>query len=68
MLIPSEMNMGGVFFPPLLPAGFLGLVFTFLLTRLMNRYRLSRFFASPPTAFFSFVIIFTVIFDVVLFG
>ena len=46
-LIPSEFVIGGVYFPPLLIASFLGVVAAWLTTQLLNRYRLSRFFAYP---------------------
>ncbi|WP_320172374.1 DUF1656 domain-containing protein [Maridesulfovibrio sp.] len=68
MLYPSELNLGGVYFPPLFVAGAFGLFGTYFLTQILNRYRLSRFFASPPLAFFSFVIILALSFDLLIFG
>lgn len=68
MLYPSELNLGGVYFPPLLVAGVFGLLGTFVLTRLLNRYHLSRFFASPPLAFFSIAIILSLSFDLLFLG
>lgn len=56
---PCEINLGGIYVPPLLVAGFLGLGLTLMLTRILNRYRLSRFFLSPPLAFLCLAIIFT---------
>ena len=47
-LIPSEFTMGEVYFPPLLIASVLGIVMAWLSGRVLNRYRLSRFFFYPP--------------------
>ena len=54
---PYEVNLGGVYFPPLLVAGSFGLLATYLLTRTLTRYRLSRFFVSPPLVFLSLTIV-----------
>ena len=59
-LIPSEFVIGGVYFPPLLIAGFLGVVAAWLTTHLLNRYRLSRFFANPPLVLLAIAVIYTV--------
>lgn len=59
-LIPSEVVIGGVYFPPLLIASFFGVVAAWLTTRLLNRYRLSRFFAFPPLVFLATAVIYTV--------
>lgn len=64
---PSELNLAGVYVPPLLVAGFLGLTATYLLTRFLTRYRLSRYFASPPLVFLSLVIIFAGLIETYLF-
>ena len=47
-LIPSEFVIGGVYFPPMLIAALLGTAAAWLTVMLLNRYRLSRFFAYPP--------------------
>jgi len=44
--IPKEFSLGGVYFPPLLIAGILGLTAAVLTTMLLNRYRLSRYFST----------------------
>ena len=43
-LIPSEFNLNGVYLPPLLVAGLLALIATWLTAAALNRYRLSRYF------------------------
>ena len=57
--LPSEFNIGGVYFPPLLLAAILGGVLAWLTAMLLNRYRLSRFFAYPPVVFIALAVIYT---------
>ena len=57
--IPSEVAIGGVYFPPLLLAGILGVAATVLTAYLLNRYRLSRFFYYPPVVFLALAVIYT---------
>ena len=58
-LIPSEFVIGGVYFPPMLIAGLLGTATAWLTAMLLNRYRLSRFFAYPPLVFLALAVIYT---------
>ena len=64
--VPSEVVIGGVYFPPLLIASLLGVVAAWLTTQLLNRYRLSRFFAYPPLVLLATALIFTVFFGTFL--
>lgn len=57
--IPKEFAIGGVYFPPLLIAGILGVLAAALTAMLLNRYRLSRFFFYPPLVFVALAIIYT---------
>jgi hypothetical protein len=57
--IPHEFTLGGVYFPPLLIAAFLGVLAAVLTAMLLNRYRLSRFFFYPPLVFVALVVIYT---------
>jgi hypothetical protein len=59
-LIPKEFTIGGIYFPPLLIAGILGVVAAILTAMLLNRFRLSRFFFYPPLVFVALAIIYTV--------
>lgn len=58
-LIPHEVAIGGVYFPPLLLAGTLGVMAAWLTVMLLNRYRLSRFFYYPPMIFVALAVIYT---------
>jgi hypothetical protein len=57
--VPSEFNLGGVYFPPLLIASLLGATLAWLTVRLLNRYRLSRFMFYPPLIFVAIAVIYT---------
>lgn len=60
-LIPSELAIGGVYFPPMLIAGLLGTVAAWLTAQLLNRYRLSRFFAYPPLVLLALAVTYTIL-------
>ncbi len=58
-LIPSEVQIGGVYFPPLLLAGILGALAAAGTAYGLNRYRLSRFIYYPPVVFLALAVIYT---------
>ena len=58
--IPHEFAIGGVFMPPLLIASLLGAVVAVVTARLLNRYRLSKYFFYPPLVFLALMVIYTV--------
>lgn len=60
-LIPSEFIIGGVYFPPMLIAGLLGTATAWLTAQLLNRFRLSRFFAYPPLVLLALAVTYTVV-------
>jgi hypothetical protein len=59
LFIPKEFTIGGIFFPPLLIAGILGVTAAMLTAMLLNRYRLSRYFFYPPLVFLALAVIYT---------
>ena len=61
--IPSEFAIGGVYMPPMLVAAILGTALAVLTARLLNRYRLSRYFFYPPLVFVAMAAIYTVIIE-----
>ncbi|MGD8776958.1 MAG: DUF1656 domain-containing protein [Syntrophobacterales bacterium] len=58
--MPHEFAIGGVYMPPLLIAAILGTIAAVATARLLNRYRLSRYFFYPPLVFVALAIIYTV--------
>jgi hypothetical protein len=59
--IPHEFALGGVYMPPLFVASLLGLMVAVVVARLLNKYRLSRYFFYPPLVFVAMLAIFTVL-------
>jgi len=59
--IPHEVVIGGVYLPPFLVAAVLGLLASLATARLLNRFRLSRFFFYPPLVFLALMVIYTVL-------
>jgi len=59
--IPIEFTLGGVYLPPLLVAGCLGVLLAYWTSRLLNRYRLSRYFFYPPLVFVALAALYTVV-------
>jgi hypothetical protein len=57
--VPIEFAIGGVYFPPLLIAGILGVLAAALTAMLLNRYRLSRFFFYPAVVFLALATLYT---------
>jgi hypothetical protein len=65
--VPHEISFGGVYLPPLLVAGMLALIATVVTTRLLNRYRLSRYFYKPALVFVALVTIYTILIGTFIF-
>jgi hypothetical protein len=59
--IPSEVEITGIYFPPSLVNGLLGLVLMLLTVYLIRRYRLSRYFVLPQLVLAALWAIYTVI-------
>ena len=58
--IPSDFVVGDIYFAPLFIAALLGCCAAWLTARLLNRFRLSRFFAYPPLVLLALAVIYTV--------
>ncbi len=58
--IPHEFVIGGVYMSPLLIASLLGALAAVVTARLLNRYRLSKYFFYPPLVFLALMVIYTV--------
>ena len=59
--IPHEFAVGGVFMPPLLVASLFGAIAAVITIRLLNRYRLAKYFFYPPLVFLALMVIYTVL-------
>jgi len=60
--MPYEFVIGGAYMPPLLITSILGFASALLTTRLLNRYRLSKYFAYPPIVLIALIVIYTIFF------
>lgn len=60
--MPIDFHISGVYFPPLLVAGCLGLIAASVTVRLISAGRLAEKFSNPPLTYLSLAVIYTVIF------
>lgn len=60
-VIPSEVPIGGIYVSPVLIAALVGLVAAWLVAKVLNRTRLTRFFWRPPLVFLAIWAIMTVL-------
>ena len=58
--VPSEFAVGGIYLPPLLVSGCIGVLLAYWTARLLNRYRLSRHFYYPPLVFVALAVLYTI--------
>jgi len=58
-LIPKEFSLGEVYLPPWLVASLLGMTAAWLSAALLNRLRLSRWFAYPPLVYMAMAVLYT---------
>ena len=65
-LFPHEIYVGEVFFSPMLLDAVLGLAAAWLTARLLNRFRLSRYFYHPPLVLIALAVIYTGLFSIFL--
>jgi len=61
MNMPHEIHIGEVFIPPLLIAAILGLIAAIITAKLLNKYRLSKYFFYPPLVMVGLMVIYTVL-------
>lgn len=66
--IPHEFAIGGVYLSPMLIAAFVGILGAMATTRLLNRYRLSKYFFYPPLVSLALMIIYTVLIGTFVIG
>jgi len=66
LLVPHELYIGEVFFPPLLLDAALGLIAATITARLSNRFRVSRYFYQPSLVLIALTVIYTGLFSIFL--
>ncbi len=66
MFVPHEIHIGEVFMPPLLLAGILGLIAASITAKLLNKYRLSKYFFYPPLVMVAMMVIYTILFGMII--
>jgi hypothetical protein len=54
-LVPSEISLGWLYLPPVLFVIGLGVIAAWVVTRILNRTGLSRYFWHPPLAMLALV-------------
>ena len=59
--MPTEINFGEVYLPPLLVVATLGLIFAWLTAILLNRLRWTRYFSAPTLVFVALSAIYTIL-------
>lgn len=64
--MPRELEISGVFIPPILPVLALSLICAWLTAYFLNKYRLARYFMVPQLVFLGFVAIYGVLFSTFL--
>lgn len=65
-LLHHELNIAGVYIPPLFLAAIIGVVMAIYTAKLLNRYRLSKYLFYPPLVFLAIVAIYTVLLDYII--
>jgi len=65
-LIPHELYIGEVFFPPMLLDAALGLAAASITARLANRFRVSRYLYYPWLVLIALAVIYTGLFSMFL--
>jgi hypothetical protein len=59
--IPREVEIRGIYFPPLLLSGILGLLLAWLTLIALYRWRLDHYIEAPTVVFLALSVIYTVI-------
>ncbi|WP_309384734.1 DUF1656 domain-containing protein [Cerasicoccus frondis] len=65
---PHEFSIGGVFMPPLFVAAWLGLIASIITAKILNRFRLARFFFYPPVVYLAMLVLYTLVIGVLFIG
>ncbi|HIF9195198.1 TPA: DUF1656 domain-containing protein [Photobacterium damselae] len=66
-LIPKEIAIGEIYFPPLLISGFVAIICTSITVRIFNTFKWYKYVSSPPLVELSIAIIYTVLISTFIF-
>lgn len=66
--LPHELSFAGIYFPPLLLAAVLGMTAAMGTAHVLDRYRLSRYFAHPPAVMLAMAVIYTIVIGTLFVG
>lgn len=66
--LPHELSFAGLYFPPLLLATTLGMVAAMATAHVLDRFRLSRYFANPPAVLLAMGVIYTIVIGTLFVG
>ncbi|HIF9108433.1 TPA: DUF1656 domain-containing protein [Photobacterium damselae] len=66
-LIPKEIAIGEIYFPPLLISGFVAIICTSITVRIFNTIKWYKYVSSPPLVELSIAIIYTVLISTFIF-
>jgi H+/Cl- antiporter ClcA len=61
IVLPIEVSIGGIYFPPLLLAAMLGALVALITTRYLDRFDWTVYVWHPPLFLLALVVIFTVL-------
>ncbi len=59
--MPRDFDINGVYLPPSLVAGVLGVILAVITARILDRYRLTRLISQPSVTFLSICVLYTVL-------
>jgi len=66
--IPHELAIGGIYVPPMLIAALLGILGALITVRLLNYYRLSKYFFYPPLVSLALMVVYTIFIGTFIIG
>ncbi|MGS4883128.1 DUF1656 domain-containing protein [Photobacterium damselae] len=66
-LIPKEIAIGEIYFPPQLISGFVAIICTSITVRIFNTFKWYKYVSSPPLVELSIAVIYTVLISTFIF-
>lgn len=66
--LPHELSFAGLYFSPILLASILGILAAMATAHVLDRFRLSRYFANPPAVLLAIGVIYTIVIGTLFVG